>query len=448
MRKPFKQLLFVLSLLFGIQMAGAQVFIPLYSFTDGHDGDNPLAGLVQANDGNLYGTTSEGGTNGYGTIFRVTTSGAVTPLYSFTDGYDGARPYSGLIQASDGNLYGTTVDGGTNGNGTVFRFATNGVLTPLYSFTGLHDGGDPRGGLMQASDGNLYGTTAEGGTNLDGTVFRITTNSVFKSLYSFTGGHDGDFPEATLAQAADGKLYGTTYEGGTNGFGAVFRITTNGVLTPLYSFTNGNDGARPVAGLLQAGDGNFYGTTELGGTNDYGAIFRITTNGLFTPLYSFTDGHDGSYPEAALVQANDGNLYGTANEGGTNGYGTIFRITTSGTLMSPYSFANGHDGADPLASLVQANNGNLYGTATGGGTNGFGTVFELTLPPLPPPVLRILFNGQQSVLSWPASDTNYIVQSTTNLLSPNWATFSNSMSVTSIIVTNALPAQYFRLANP
>jgi uncharacterized repeat protein (TIGR03803 family) len=203
-----------------------------------------------------------------------------------------------------------------------------------------------------------------------------------------------------------------------------------------------------VAGLVQASDGNLYGTTEVGGTNAYGAIFRITTNGVFTPLYSFTDGHDGAYPEAALMQANDGNLYGTAYEGGTNSYGTIFRITTSGTLTSPYSFTDGHDGADPLAGLVQANNNNLYGTAPGGGTNDDGTVFELTLPPLSPPVLRISINGHQSVLSWPAAAANYVLQSTTNLVSPNWVTISNITSATSLMVTNPLPAQYFRLANP
>jgi uncharacterized repeat protein (TIGR03803 family) len=452
MKKPVKQLLLALSLLSGIQAAGAQTLIPLYSFTDGHDGNNPIAGLVQANDGNLYGITPDGGTNGYGTIFRITTSGALTPLYSFTDGHDGADPRSGLVQASDGNLYGTTEDGGTNDEGVVFRITTNGVLTPLYSFTGGHDGADPRGGLVQASDGNLYGTTADGGTNFDGTVFRITTNGVFTPLYSFTGGRDGTFPEATLVQANDGKLYGTTYQGGISnnvaGYGAVFRVTTNGVVTPLYSFTNGVDGADPVAGLVQASDGNLYGTTMIGGTNNYGGIFRITTNGLFTPLYSFTDGHDGAYPEAALVQANDGNLYGTAYEGGTNGYGTIIRITTSGSFTSPYSFADGHDGANPFAGLVQASNGNLYGTALGGGTNADGTVFEFTLPPLPPPILNILLNGQQSVLSWPASAANYVLQSTTNLSSPNWVNISNAMPVTTITVTNSLPAQYFRLANP
>ena len=452
MKQPVKHLLVMLALLAGIQLAGAQTFVPLYSFTGGADGDNPIAGLVQASDGNLYGTTYEGGTNGYGAIFRITASGALMPLYSFTDGHDGAHPYTGLIQASDGNLYGTTADGGTNGDGTVFRITTNNVFTPLYSFTGGHDGAEPRGGLLQASDGNLYGTTANGGTNFDGTVFRISTNDVFTPLYSFTGGHDGTFPEATLVQASDGNLYGTAYQGGISnditGYGTIFRITTNGVLTPLHSFTNGVDGAAPAAGLVSANDGNLYGTTTDGGTNGYGVVFQITTNGVFTSLYSFTDGHDGADPNAALVQASDGNLYGTTYEGGTNGYGTLFRVTTTGALTPLYSFTDGHDGADPLAGLVSAGNGNLYGTALGGGTNDDGTVFELTLPPSSPPALSILLNGRQSVLSWPASASNYVLQSTTNLASPNWATVSYAMPTNSVTVTNSSPAQYFRLANP
>jgi uncharacterized repeat protein (TIGR03803 family) len=444
MKIQAKRFQVILALLAGIQMAVAQTtFIPLYSFTGGHDGANPVAGLVQASDGNLYGTAYEGGTNGYGTIFRVSASGVLTPLYSFTGGNDGARPYTGLVQASDGNLYGTTEAGGTNGEGVVFRITTSGTPTPLYSFTGGHDGANPRGDLVQAGDGNLYGTTEDGGTNFDGTVFRISTNGALKPLYSFTDGHDGAFPEAALLQANDGNLYGTTHEGGTNGHGAVFRITTNGVLTPLYSFTGTNDGGDPVAALVQAGDGNLYGTTEIGGTNNYGAIFRITTNGVLTPLYSFTDGYDGAYPEAGLVQANDGNLYGTTYEGGTNGYGDIFRITTNGALTPLYAFTYSHDGADPLAGL--AGGGILYGTATGGGASGDGTVFALALSP---PSLNILFNGYQSVLSWPAWANNYVLQSTTNLASPTWATISNAMPGMAVTLTNSLPSQYFRLVNP
>lgn len=445
MKIQAKRLPVLLALLAGIQVAGAQpAFIPIYSFTGGNDGGNPVAGLVHASDGNLYGTTHEGGTNGYGAVFRVTTGDVLIPLYSFTNGYDGANPYAGLVQADDGNLYGTTENGGTNGYGVVFRITTNGALTPLYSFTGGRDGANPRGGLIQAGDGNLYGTTENGGTNFDGTVFRITINGALTSLYSFTDGHDGAFPEAALVQANDGNLYGTTYEGGTNGHGAVFRITTNGALTPLYSFTGGHDGAAPAAALVQANNGNLYGTTEEGGTNNDGSIFQITTNGVLTPLYSFTDGHDGAYPEAALVQANDGNLYGTAYEGGANGYGSVFRVTTNGILTPLYSFTDGPDGADPLAGLALSGGGNLDGTAPGGGTSDYGTVFELTLFP---PALSIQSDGHQSVLSWPVWANNYVLQSTTNLASPNWATVSNAISGMAT-VTNSLPAQYFRLVNP
>jgi len=446
MKIQAERLLILLALLAGIQMARAQsTFIPLYSFTGGNDGANPVAGLVQASDGNFYGTTHEGGTNGYGTIFRITAAKVLTPLYSFTGGNDGANPYAGLVQASDGNLYGTTEYGGTNDAGVVFRITTSGALTPLYSFIGGHDGANPRGGLVQANDGNLYGTTENGGTNFDGAIFRITTNGVLTPLYSFTDGHDGAFPEAALVQAHGGNLYGTTYEGGTNGYGVVFRITTNGVLTPLFSFTDAHDGAYPAASLVQANDGNLYGTTEDGGTNLAGAIFRITTNGVLTPLYSFTDGRDGASPEAALVQAHDGNLYGTTYEGSTNGYGDIFRITTNGVLTPIYAFTDHSDGAEPLAGLALAVDGNLYGTALGGGNSGEGTIFELALSP---PALTILAEGHQIVLSWPAWANNYVLQSTTSLALPTWVTVTNTVMGTTVTVTNSLPAQYFRLFNP
>jgi uncharacterized repeat protein (TIGR03803 family) len=326
------------------------------------------------------------------------------------------------------------------------------TFIPLYSFTNGNDGAFPQAGLVQASDGNLYGTASEGGTNNLGTVFRINATGVLTTLYSFTG-RDGDYPVAGLVQASDGNLYGTTQLGGTNylgSWGTVFRITTNGALTTLYSFTNGQDGAYPAAGLVQASDGNLYGTTQYGGTNNDGTVFRFTTNGVLTPLYSFTGGNDGDNPEAGLVQAGDGNLYGTTTYGGIKngifGYGTIFRITTSGTLTPLYPFTNAYDGNHPVAGLVQANDGNLYGTTAGGGTNGFGAVFELTLSP---PALNIV-SANQSLLFWLGSNTNYVLQTTTNLASPNWVTVSNAVPAISVIVivTNSLPAQYFRLANP
>ena len=401
MKNHVMPLLVTLALLTGIQLACAQpALIPLYSFTGGNDGANPLAGLVQASDGNLYGTASAGGPINSGTIFRITASGVLTPLYSFTNGNDGATPIAGLMQASDGNLYGTASAGGANGFGTIFRITTNDVFTPLYSFTNGNDGATPYAGLVQASDGNLYGTAIGGGTNDCGTIFRITTSGVFTPLYSFTFGNDGGGPEAGLVQASDGNLYGTAYLGGTNGFfGTIFRITTNSVFTPLYSFSNGNDGAYPVAGLVQASDGNLYGTAEDGGTIGDGTIFRITTNGVFTSLYSFTYGNDGANPTTALVQASNGNLYGT----------TIFA----------------------------------------GGFNSYGTVFEYAIAP---PPLGIFASSNQSILFWPAWATNCIVQSTTDLASPNWVTLSNAVvtiaTTNTVTVTNALSAQFFRLATP
>jgi uncharacterized repeat protein (TIGR03803 family) len=447
MKMHAKRLLVTLTLLAGIQLAKAQLsFTSLYSFANGTDGGFINAGLVQASDGYFYGMAASGGTNGNGTVFRLTTSGVLTPLHIFTGGNDGAYPFAGFVQASDGYLYGTASGGGTNGDGTVFRLSTNGAFMSLYSFTGGNDGANPLGTLVQANDGYLYGTASEGGTNGDGTVFRVTTNGVFTALYSFTGGNDGAYPHAGLVQADDGYLYGTAWEGGTSNYGTIFRITTSGVLTPLHTFTGGNDGAFPLGTLVQASDGNLYGTASEGSTNDSGSLFRFSLSGVMTILHDFTDGPDGGYLEAALLQASDGYLYGSTVGGGTGHSGVVFRITTRGALTPLYSFTGGNDGAGPHAGLIQANDGNLYGTTAHGGTNFVGTVFELAFSI---PALNI-HSGNQSLLFWPGANTNYVLQSTTNLASPNWVTVSNAAPAAAVIVTvtNSSLAQFFRLANP
>lgn len=436
-------LVVTLALLACAKLAGAQTFIPLYSFTKGNDGATPQAGLVQASDGNLYGSTVSGSINSAGTVFRITTGGVLTPLSPFGGFNGGVNPVANLIQASDGNLYGTTANGGTNTDGLFFRINTAGTLTPLYSFTGGSDGANPHGALLQATDGNLYGTTFSGGTNGDGTVFRITTGGAITPLYSFTNGIDGANPAAGLVQASDGILYGTTMNGGTNNDGVVFRITTSGALTPLYSFTGGNDGSVPVAGLVQLSDGYLYGTTS-NGTNNGGAVYRITTGGVLTSIYSFVNILFGFHPYGTLVQASDGYLYGTTAGGGTNNNGAIFRINNLGLFNALYSFTNGVDGAFPISALTLAG-GNLYGTAQGGGTNGDGTVFKLALPP---PPLNISPVAGGSVLFWTGSNTNYILQSTTNLASPNWTNVTNAVPIIGFTVTNSSPAQFFRLVNP
>ena len=342
----------------------------------------PTATLVQASDGNLYGTTAGGGTSGLGTIFQMTTDGTLSLLHSFSGGNDGANPEAGLVQASDGKLYGTTQIDGTGGNGTVFQITTNGSFKVMYSFTSGADGSGANS-LVQASDGFLYGTAAYGGVHGNGTVFRITTNGTFSLLYFFTGGTDGSNPRTGLVQASDGNLYGTTFFGGSAGYGIIFRITTGSTFSTLHSFT-GIDGKGPSAAMVQATNGSLYGTALYGGASGYGTAFRIGTNGTFATLHSFTFGADGAYPHGSLTQAGDGQLYGTAWTGGTPNYGTIFKMTINGT-MTLYSFAASTDGLRPYSGLVQASDGNFYGTTVGGfNANGpilqavDGTFFQFT----------------------------------------------------------------------
>src|ERR1039457_2533217 len=320
----------------------------------------------------------------------------LTTLYSFCSQSgcpDGYYPYAGLVQATNGGLYGTTYGGGTNSAGTIFKITPGGTLTALYSFcpqTNCTDGFGPQAGLVQAANGDLYGTSGDG-TNNFGTVFKITPGGTLTTLYSFCSQGvypdctDGDLPIAGLVQAANGDLYGTTLFGGTNGnYGTVFKITPGGTLTTLYSFcsqTNCADGRSPVAGLVQAANGDFYGTTWIGGTNGQGTVFKITPSATLTTLYSFcslSGCPDGSGPVAGLVQAANGDLYGTTSTGGVNNGGTVFKITPSGTLTTLYSFCSQSEctGGDyPIAGLVQDTNGDFYGTTYYGGTNNDGTVF-------------------------------------------------------------------------
>jgi uncharacterized repeat protein (TIGR03803 family) len=252
------------------------------------DGYYPLAGLVQATNGGLYGTTSGGGTDSAGTIFKITPGGTLTTLYSFcpqTNCTDGAGPQAGLVQAANGDLYGTTIGGGANDDGTIFKITPGGTLTTLYSFcsqTNCTDGFYPLGGLVQAANGDFYGTTYGGGANGGGTAFKITPGGTLTTLYSFcsqTNCTDGGGLEAGLVQAADGDLYGTTYGYGAYGGGTVFKITPGGTLTTLYSFcsqTNCTDGATPYAGLVQDTNGDFYGTTTHKGGAASGTVFSLS----------------------------------------------------------------------------------------------------------------------------------------------------------------------------
>jgi uncharacterized repeat protein (TIGR03803 family) len=272
-------------------------------------------------------------------VFGAKAAVVFTTLHFFTGTNDGAQPVAGLVQGSDGYFYGTTSSGGTNGLGTVFKISAAEGYTSLYSFSGTNDGANPLAALVQGSNGYFYGTTENGGRHGDGTVFQISTNGALATLYSFTGGNDGAWPYGGLVQGSDGYFYGTTDGGGTTnlnvygsyGYGTVFKINTNGVLASLYTFGNVyEDGANSQAGLVQGSDGYFYGTTSLGGMTNFGGsgtVFQISTNGALATLYSFTGGNDGAWPYGGLVQGSDGYLYGTTEGGGEGGSGTVFRLT-------------------------------------------------------------------------------------------------------------------------
>jgi uncharacterized repeat protein (TIGR03803 family) len=352
----------------------------LANFT-GPNGLNPLANLVQGVDGNFYGTTPYGGANnsshcnniGCGTIFRITPSGTLTTLYNFcaqTNCADGALPWAALLLANNGNFYGTTVGGGSD-NGTVFEMTPEGKLTTLHSFNGT-DGRDPEGALIQAANGKLYGVTTEGCASVGGSVFELTPDGTLTTLHCFGFEPDGAYPFGGLVQATNGSLYGTASEGGADGYGTVFEISTAGAFALLHSF-DGTDGGLPYAALVQARNENLYGTTF-----NPGAVFEITPMGDLSVLSFF-----GSPGEAAaLVQGNDGNLYGTTPGGGTHGAGGIFRITHAGTLTTLYNFcplAGCADGQAPDAGLIQSTDGNFYGTTGAGGTAGDGTVFVFSV---------------------------------------------------------------------
>jgi len=374
---PLSVLFFTLFCIATPQVARAQTLTTLANFV-GTNGANPLfAPLVQGTDGNLYGTTQAGGAHQQGTVFKVTTAGTLTTLYSFCGQScgDGSAPFGGLILGKDGNLYGTTEAGGTNNDGTVFKITPQGALTTLHSFN-IRDGFNPFAGLVQATDGNFYGTTESGGANLLGTVFKITPQGALTTLHSFDS-TDGSAPEAPLIQAIDGNLYSTTYNGGVVGedYGTTFKITTRGVLTTLHNFSE-TEGRAIVPALVQASDGNFYGTASEGGANGYGSVFMMTLDGTLTVLHRF-DATDGATPNT-LVLGTDGNFYGTTVSGGANIAGIVFEITPQGSFTILHEF-NGSDGADPFAGLVQATDGNFYGITNGGGTNRNGTVFRLDM---------------------------------------------------------------------
>lgn len=382
--------------------SSAQTFTKLLDFQS-KNGALPFhTSLIQGFDGNLYGTTSGGGsytscrTSGCGTLFGVTTSGNITKVFGFNF-TNGASPQGGLIEVANGTFFGTTSAGslgGTGGGGSVFELTSTGKLVTIHAFcsqANCSDGDAPDSGLIRATNGYFYGTTCNGGTSNSGTIYRISPAGTFTVLHSFNG-LDGSCPYGPLIQASNGKLYGAASGGGANQFGTLFTLTLDGTLTLLHTF-NGppSDGSFPQGGMAQASDGNLYGTTLLGGDcpaatyGGCGTIFRLTPSGAITTVYNFCLGGDpcadGEGPGDGLVVGSDNNLYGSTGFGGTvSNAGTIFSFALNGTLTTLHSFDNTYtDGKYPLTTLLQGTDGKFYGTAEEGGAKGKGTLFSLDM---------------------------------------------------------------------
>jgi uncharacterized repeat protein (TIGR03803 family) len=344
----------------------------------------PYAPLVQATDGNFYGTTAWGGVSDQGAVFRMDSSGTVTIMHEFLGAPNGGQPYGSLVQAADGNLYGTTWDGGANDKGSIFRMTLGGVVTIVHSFTAATHGANPLTAMIIGTDGNFYGTTSVDGPAGFGTIFRFTLQGTFSVVHAFPGGaSNGANPYAPVIQGADGALYGTTRDGGTSAVGTVFKTSLpGGETTVLHSF-NGANGRYPTAGLVQGIDTHLYGTTSMGGAGNIGTIFRVTLGGTHTLLKSFAGGVDSREPVAALVQKPDGNFYGTTQFQGVGpSYygGIVFEMTPAGSVTTVHNF-NNVDGGWPSAGLIRGTDGHYYGTTQRGGTAGYagaGTVYRIS----------------------------------------------------------------------
>jgi uncharacterized repeat protein (TIGR03803 family) len=383
--------IFTLALLFAALAATAQTVVPLYTYPETDEGDtgvNAPAQFAQGADGELYSTISTNGTYNAGTVYKISTGGMYTALYNFcAEGGNclvtGGYPYGGATLGLDGNLWGTTQNGGKDASGTVFKMTPAGTLTSLYQFDGIEADG-PLYTVLQGTNGDMYGVTQ--GTHY-GTFFKLTTKGAI-TLYQFD--YDNGYEPNLPTQGTDGNFYGTTQSGGggTCECGVVYKATAAGKITVLHVFGGDPDGTRPIGVLVQGNDGDFYGTTYMGGAFNEGSIFKVSASGAYTLLYSFdfvSPTLYGTYPEAGLTLGTDGNLYGVASRGGINNYGAIFQVTPAGDVNFLYSFcsvAGCSDGIVPETPLIQHTNGKFYGTASGNsGCCGTFFSFDMGLPP-------------------------------------------------------------------
>ena len=381
--------LLALASLFAPQIAQAGKYHVLYRFTGGDNAESPDSGLVRDDAGNLYGTTPFGGDNDgiEGIVYRLAPNGTETVLYNFDDYRNGDTPESALYRDSTtGDLYGTTFYGGIHNQGVIFKLTPDGTETVLHSFNGADsgDGAYPEAPLIRDKKGNFYSTASEGGTSKEGVVYKFAKDGTVTVLHSFSQ-TDGLFPASRLKMDKDGNLYGTAPRGGPSDNGVVFKVTPDGAFTLIHSFTGGKDGTGPVGGVVTDSEGNLYGATSNGADVSCfagpppgcGTVYKIAPDGKLTVLHTFHGGKDGEIPLAELFRSKSGTLYGTTAAGGDdNRDGTVFRIDPDGNYRIIHRF-NNVDGSGPAGKLIEAN-GILYGTTSyGGNVGGAGVVFSL-----------------------------------------------------------------------
>jgi uncharacterized repeat protein (TIGR03803 family) len=395
-------------------LAHAQTYSVVYNFASAADDPyNPAytGAIAQGRDGNLYSTAPHGGTC-CGAVFKITPAGNLTKLYDFTGGDDGGSPQGGLTLGTDGNFYGTTLLDGSGNAGTVFKITPSGTLITLHSFTGGTDGGYPYAQPVEGNDGNFYGTTASGGNlNLNdgdgcGTVYKVSPSGEFITIYDFDFTH-GDSPVTPLVLGTDGNFYGTATLGGTGDNGVVFKLSPAGKFAMLYNF-DGTHGEGPYAPLIQGSDGNFYGTTLTGGTHGHGVVFKMSPAGRLSVLHNMNNATNGEEPSAGLVLASDGNFYGANSYGGpansncfNNSCGTFFQITPSGTFSVIHNF-DGTTGMAPEATPFQHTSGIIYGDTQQGGdgdqspcsTGNCGVFYSWKSTALPASVSLVSYSGK------------------------------------------------------
>ena len=360
----------------GTSRVNAADYTDLYDFTGGADGSFPTSEVTLDGDGNIYGTASSGGAHGAGVIFKLASDGTQTPIYSFS-GSDGADPDGAVIVMGNGKIFGTTQSGGS-GNGVLYELTSNGRYKKLHVFTGTDDGTFIRGRLVRDGSGNLYGTALFGGANGDGTVFKYGADGTFSVVHAFNG-NDGEYPEHGVVMDSSGNLYGATAFGGTGGEGTVYKIAADGTFSTLYNFTGQADGGFLYGTVGVGRDGNVYGNTVEGGANSQGTAFKVAQDGTLTTLYNFTGGADGGSPEGDVLVVGK-NIYSMATSGGDPGCqcGGVYKVNSKGKETMLHAFT-GADGAGYSAGLTKGQGtGVLYGSVGGGGANGDGVVFSVT----------------------------------------------------------------------